>query len=135
MIWRAGLSDAERVNGWLARDFPETPADFSEALSFERNVCLCEGEGGAIFVWRGPGIYEVHCFFEQRGREVREISAQILTTMARDHGAKLVWAAIPDSSPKVKTYVRWLGFEPIDHAVFPHGPCEIFTWEGGRCPH
>ena len=133
MIWRAGGDDVEKINGWLARDFPETPIDFSEVLSFERNVCLCEGEGGAVFVWRGPGIYEVHCFFEQRGAAVREISAAILAIIKRDHGAKMVRAAIPDASPKVKIYVRWLGFESVDHAVFPHGPCEIFTWKGLSC--
>ena len=131
MIWRATLDHVGQVNSWLKRD--GTDADFSEVLAWDRNVCLCVGEGGAIFVWRGPGIYEVHCFFEQRGKEVRDISNSILAMMARDYGAKLVWAAIPDESRKVKTYVRWLGFKSVDHAVFPHAPCEIFIWESDQC--
>jgi hypothetical protein len=50
------------------------------------NVCLLEGEGGALFVWRGPQIYEVHVFFEQRGREVLDLSHRMLEAM-RAHGA------------------------------------------------
>ena len=74
------------------------------------NVFLVCGEGGALFVWRGPGIYETHCFFEQRGKEVRDISKEMLRMMSADFGAKLIWAAIPEESRKVKIYVRWLGF-------------------------
>lgn len=127
MIRRCTIDDVEEVNRWLGRDFPG--CDFTEVLKFDRNVCLCKGEGGAIFVWRGPNIYEVHCFFEQRGKEVRDLSKEILGIMARDYGARLVWAAIPDNAPKVKVFVRWLGFKPVDHANFVHGPCQIFTWE------
>ena len=115
------------------RDFEG--CDLTEVLSFNRNVCLCVNDGGAMFVWRGPGVYEVHCFFDQRGKEVRDISNAILAMMARDYGARMVWAAIPDESRKVKTFVRWLGFKPVDHAEFPHGPCQIFTWENPSCRH
>ena len=131
MIRRATLADREQVEGWIERDFHAV--DYSQVLANEMNVCLVSGEGGSIFVWRGPGIYEVHCFFEQRGMEVREISAAMLGLMARDHGAKLVWAAIPDESRNVKTYVRWLGFKSVGNAVFPHGPCELFIWENSPC--
>lgn len=138
MIRRASLLDVDNIVGWIKRDFAEADTEalrvaYSEAIANEMNVCLCVGEGGAIFVWRGPGIYEVHCFFEQRGAEVREVSNAILAKMAAAHGAQLVWAAIPDASRKVKIYVRWLGFKSVDHAVFPHGPCEIFTWESNQC--
>lgn len=132
MIYRT--RDAAKVNGWHLREFGE-PADFSEYLENDMNVCLAAGEGCAMFVWRGPGIYEVHCCFEQRGREVIGASKSILATMARDHGARLVWAAIPTASRKVKLYVRWLGFKPAGQATFPHGECEIFTWETGECLH
>lgn len=131
MIWRATLGDTAKVERWLERDFEKV--DYSEVLANELNVCLCEGEGGAIFAWRGPGIYEAHCFFEQRGKEVRELSNEILTIMARDYGARLIWTAIPEDERKVKFYARWLGFRPAGHAVFPHGPCELFTWESIRC--
>jgi hypothetical protein len=58
------------------------------------NVFLACGEGGAMFVWRGPGIYEVHVMFEQRGREVLKLSREMLAWMRENMGAKLFWAAV-----------------------------------------
>jgi hypothetical protein len=57
---------------------------------------LIEGEGGALFVWRGPGIYEVHVFFEQRGKDVLALSHRMLDWMRVNQDAKRFWAAIPD---------------------------------------
>ncbi len=131
MIWRATSKDVGKVEGWIERDFHKV--DYSEVLANELNVCLCQGEGGAVFVWRGPGVYEVHCFFEQRGQEVRQISRAMLSIMAKNHAARLVWAAIPNDSRKVKIYVRWLGFKSVGFATFPHGECELFTWESDQC--
>ncbi len=138
MIRRATTLDVDAVVEWIKRDFPDSDekaleAAYTEAINNRMNVCICAGEGAAIFLWRGPGVFEVHCFFEQRGKAVREISNAILSMMAKHHGARLVWAAIPDESRKVKIYVRWLGFKSVDHATFPHGPCEIFTWEPELC--
>jgi hypothetical protein len=125
---RASVEDAEKINEWVWRDSGKR-ADFAPFLSDRMNVCLLEGEGGALFVWRGPGIYETHCFFEQRGAEVRDISRRFLEHMRDEFGARLIWAAIPNDSRKVKIYVRWLGFKSVGHAYFPHGPCELFTLE------
>lgn len=138
MIRRAALPDLDNIIGWIQRDFPDTDpealrAGYTEALENRMNVCICAGEGAAIFLWRGPGIFEVHCFFEQRGKVVREISNAILEMMAKNHGARLVWAAIPDESRKVKVYVRWLGFKSVGIEAFPHGLCETFTWEPEVC--
>lgn len=125
---RASVEDAEQINEWVWRDSGVKP-DFTSFLSDRNNVCLIEGEGGALFVWRGPGIYETHCFFEQRGKEVRDLSKAILEAMRRDYGAKLIWAAIPEESRKVKIYVRWLGFKSVEHRSFPHAQCEVFQLE------
>lgn len=127
MIRRATIEDVADVNRWIGRDFPGT--DFAEVLSNEMNVCLAYGEGGAFFMWRGPGIYEVHCFFEQRGKDVRDISLQILERMRAEYGARLVWAAVPVESRKVRIYCRWLGFKSLGMRQFPHGECELFTLE------
>lgn len=125
---RASVADAELINDWVWRDSGVKP-DFTGFLNDRNNVCFIEGEGGALFVWRGPGIFETHCFFEQRGGEVRDLSKAILETMHRDYGAELVWAAVPEESRKVKIYVRWLGFKPVEHRPFPHGECEVFQLE------
>lgn len=116
------------VDAWIRRDFPEAKS-IAPILADPLNVLLCEGEGGAIFVWRGPGIYEMHCFYEQRGRAVLKVIADHLRTMAEEHGASLIWAAIPVEYRKVKLAARWAGFKPVGTKTFTHGECELFTWE------
>lgn len=129
---RASLADAPLVNTWVRRDFGDG-ADFSEFLSNSLNVCLVSGNGGALFAWRGPGIYEVHCFFEQRGREVLDISRSMLRAMFALFGAKLIWAAIPNTSRKVCLYVRWLGFKFLGEIDQPHGSCQLYQIEEPPC--
>ena len=124
MIRRATLDDVAQVNEWAG-------ADFTEFLSNEMNVCLVTNDGGAIFAWRGPGIYEVHVFFKQRGREVLALSERMLHWMRRDYGAKLFWAAIPtdEKSRRVIMFTRLMGWKFNGKAVFPHGECEIYVSE------
>ena len=92
------------------------------------NVCLIEGEGGALFVWRGPGIYEVHVFFEQRGREVLDLSRRMLAHM-RSNGARLFWAAVPVESRHVIMFTRLMGWKSQGVEQLAHGWCELFLGE------
>lgn len=127
MIRRAAMTDVADVNRWIERDNGE-PADLTEVMSNPLNVVLLAGEGGAIFMWRGPGIYEVHVFFEQRGREVLDISRSMLALM-RLHGAKMFWSAVPVESRHVIMFTRLMGWKSHGTAQFPHGHCEIFVGE------
>jgi hypothetical protein len=127
MIRRAAMCDVGRINAWVERDSGQE-SDFSEFVSDPANVVLIEGEGGALFASRGPGIYETHCFFEQRGREVIEI-AKAMLAMMREHGARVFIAPIPVTSRKVILFVRLLGWRSHGTAQFPHGLCEIFIGE------
>lgn len=123
----ATLADLVRINAWGRRDTGQE-VDFSQFLGFGLNVCLIEGEGGAIFVWRGPGIYEVHLFLEQRGKAAFELIRQMLAHM-RSKGARTFWAAIPTESRHVIMFTRLLGWKSHGEADFPHGRCEIFSGE------
>lgn len=125
MIRRAALCDVADINRWVARDSGEE-VDFTHFLSCPLNVALIEGEGGALFVWRGPGIYEVHVFFEQRGRAVIELSHRMLAMM-REHGATMFWAAVPVESRKVLMFTRLMGWKSHGVQDFPHGWCEVFS--------
>lgn len=126
-VRRAALCDVPDINKWIERDSGEE-VDFTELLSNPLNVCLLSGEGGAIFAWRGPGIFEVHVFFEQRGREVLEISRRMLAMM-QEHGAKTFWAAIPVESRHVLMFTRLMGWKSQGTALLPHGACELFLGE------
>jgi hypothetical protein len=123
---RASVEDAERINDWVWRDSGKRP-DFAPFLADRHNVFLLEGEGGAAFVWRGPGIYEVHVFFEQRGKAVLELSRAMLAHMRGEHGATLFWAAVPVESRHVIMFTRLMGWKSQGFSDFPQGRCELFT--------
>lgn len=125
---RASVLDAERVNEWFYRDSGKR-GDFEPFLADRMNVCLIEGEGGALFVWRGPGIFEVHVMFEQRGREVIRLSHRMLDYMREKHGAKLFWAAVPVESRHVIMFTRLMGWKSQGVSDLSHGYCELFVGE------
>jgi hypothetical protein len=124
----ASLADTDSVNKWIERDSGRE-VDFHDFLSNGMNACLIEGEGGALFVWRAPGIFEVHVFFEQRGRKVIELSHRMLEFMRSEFGARWFWAAVPIQSRHVIMFTRLMGWKSCGKAMFPHGLCEIFSTE------
>ncbi len=128
MIRRAGVDDVTALSEFYQREF-DGAADFTGFIANPLNVAVRTDDGAAFFVWHGPGIYEAHCCFAERGAKVREVSRQILDTMRDDHGAKLIWAAIPNESRKVKIFAHWLGFASAGPITLPHGECELFTLE------
>jgi hypothetical protein len=107
MIRRASVEDAEDINDWIWRD--SGGPDFTAFLS-DRNERLPDRrEGGALFVWRGPGIYEVHVFFEQRGKEVLASPAKCF-----DHARtrrKAVLGGCPVESRHVIMFTRLMGWK------------------------
>jgi hypothetical protein len=125
---RASAEDAELINDWVWRDSGHRP-DFAPFLGDRNNVALIEGEGGALFVWRGPGIYEVHVFFEQRGKGVIRLSHKMLDWMRENMGARLFWAAVPVESRHVIMFTRLMGWKPQGFGDFPQGRCELFIGE------
>lgn len=125
---RATVADAEAVNDWIWRDSGKRP-DFYPFLLEQMNVCLIEGNGGAIFVWRGPGIYEVHLFLEQRGKAAIELMRRMFETMRAKFGARLMWAAIPIESRNVIMFARLVGWKSQGVAELAHGHCELFQSE------
>jgi hypothetical protein len=126
-VRRLFADEADLVNEWVWRDSGKR-ADFAPFLTDPLNVCLVEGAGGAIFVWRGPGIYEVHVFFEQRGKAVLELSRRMLDWM-QEHGARLFWAAVPVESRHVRMFTRLMGWKSQGLADLSHGQCELFLGE------
>lgn len=130
----ASLSDLEAICGWIERDSGSSnEAGIQAILHDPMSFVLIEGEGGAIFQWRGPGIYEVHVLFAQRGREVIEISYQMLDWMRDAHDANLFWAAVPwgtdAQSRKVRLFTRLMGWKSQGRANLANGLHELFIGE------
>lgn len=129
MIRRLFADEAERVESWLMRDEGKE-SDFTPFLSNPLNVCLAAGDGGAFFIWHGPGVYEVHVAFEQRGKEVIEISHKMLAWMRENMGGTMFWAGVPVEKRHVIIFTRKMGWKSRGLAVLPHsGWCELFTGE------
>jgi hypothetical protein len=126
-VRRGTADDAGKFNEWFWRDSGKR-GDFAQFFADRMSVGLIEGEGGALFVWRGPGIYEVHVMFEQRGREVIELSRRMLDYM-RERGGKLFWAAVPVESRHVIMFTRLMGWKSQGFADLSHGRCELFIGE------
>lgn len=102
----------------MERDFGK-PEDFTGFLN-HGGICLIEGEGGAFFFPAGPGAYEVHVAFAQRGRDVIALSHRMLDYMRRSRGAQRFVACIPhdDSkqSRKVRMFTRLMGWRSLGKA-------------------
>lgn len=128
MIRRASMDDVADINRWNERDLG-CEVDFTEFLSNRMNVCLLKGEGGAFFAWRGPGIFEAHAFFEQRGREVISLSLEMLELMRRLYGARLFWSLVPTETRHARMYCRLLGWKSGGIFNPPEGERELFVSE------
>lgn len=126
---RATVEDAERINEWIWRDSGKRLPTLESFLADRNSAVLIEGEGGAIFVWRGPGIYETHVFLEQRGRAAMNVVHRMLEWMRVEMGAKLFWAAVPVESRNVIMFTRLMGWKSQGVADLSHGCCELFIGE------
>lgn len=121
--------DVARVNELMARDFPG--CDMAELLAEPMHVCLVDGDSGAIFAFRGPGIYEVHVFFAVKGRAAIDLGHAMLDVMRAD-GALLFWALVPVESRKVLFYTRLMGWKSLGVRETRFGLNELFVSE--ICP-
>jgi hypothetical protein len=117
----------DTINRLARRDFPG--ADVSELLEEPLNICLVDGENGAMFAWRGPGLYEIHLFFAERGRAALNLCRSMLDEMKRCHGAKSFWALIPAESRNVRMFARLMGFVSHGMVETKNGQNELFTGE------
>ena len=130
----ASLADLEAISGWIERDSGSSnEAGVQAILHDPMSVVLIEGDGGALFVWRGPGIFEVHVMFAQRGREVLDLSHRMLAHMREHHGATTFWAVVPwdtsKQSRKVRLFTRLMGWKSKGRANLANGLCELFIGE------
>ncbi|MGX7895468.1 hypothetical protein [Tsuneonella sp. HG222] len=93
-------------------------------LDDRRNVCLISEGGGAIFAWRGPGVYEGHSFFRARGTEAITLGKAMLAQMATQ--ASLIWGLTPLELRHVRWFNRKLGFTSLGLMQAPEGVGELF---------
>lgn len=125
--------DAARVNE-LLNDPAIRPTvggdgtlDAEALLSDRRNVCLMDEGGGAMFAWRGPGVYEGHSFFRVRGKAAISLGRGMLACMGINYGAALIWGLTPVGLKHVRWFNRKLGFASLGPMQAPEGWGELFV--------
>lgn len=137
---RASLDDvpaiAELLNDPLIRPSigGEGELDPTDLIADRNNVCLFDDRGGAMFVWRGPGIYEGHSFFRVRGRDAIRLGTTLVHSMIDLFGAGMIWGATPLDNRSARWFNRQLGFQSLGEIDRPEsGRCELFVLESDPC--
>jgi hypothetical protein len=130
---RATPDDATQINAILNDPLVrptigvEGQPDATNLLKDARNRLYFDGRGGAIFAWRGPGIYEGHSFFRARGRDAIRAGRECLDLMA---DARMIWGNTPESNRAARWFNRQLGFRSLGMIDVPElGRCELFVLE------
>jgi hypothetical protein len=96
-----------------------------DLIEDERNIFLVDGDNGACFAWRGPGVYEAHVFFTTRGREAIVLGKEMLESVSGK--ANLVWGATPLKLRHARWFNRQIGMQSLGFIDTPDaGRCELF---------
>lgn len=103
--------------------------DAGPLVSDLRNVCLVDGACGAIFAWRGPGVFEGHSFFRTRG--AFSVGRRMLAEMHGEYGARLIWGLTPVENRRARMFNRLIGMRSQGVMDTPDGACELFVSECG----
>lgn len=97
--------------------------DAASLLADDRNYCVICDDGGALFRWSGPGIYEGHSFFRVRGKQAIHLGRNVLQCMM---WADMIYGLTPKELRHVRWFNRKLGFQSKGMMMTPDGECELF---------
>lgn len=108
----------------LLKDVHGGDMDPLPLLGDTRNRLYFDERGGAIFAWRGPGIYEGHSFFRVRGREAIRAGREALSHM---NDARMIWGLTPEGNRAARWFNRQVGFQSHGMLDTPEGAAELFV--------
>lgn len=98
--------------------------DAAPLIADPRNRLYFDDRGGAIFAWRGPGIYEAHSFFTAQGRDAIRAGKEALQHMS---DARMIWGLTPESNRAARWFNRQVGLKSHGMLDTPEGRCELFV--------
>lgn len=136
-------TDADAVNAiandasvrelmFLGAMYPPNELDFTPWVEDPRNVVLVDGGFCAMFVWRGPGIYECHLMIrkEDRGSSAMQVGKKMLAMMKQE-GARLIWGQPSIYNRAAICYIRRMGLKPAGFGTDAiAGEVQYFVTEG-----
>lgn len=126
----AAASDV-RALMFLGAPYPNAPLDFTPWVEDERSITLLYGGFCALFVWRGPNIYECHLMVRKSDRGARGLATgrEMLAWMAAN-GARRVWGQPSVHNRAAITYIRRMGLKSQGLGIDPIvGEVEYFMTE------
>lgn len=103
-----------------------TPAAW---LAEPENIALWERDNIALFTRRGPGVFEGHTLFADKGRAALDLGKAMLREMFDTYGAKVIWGQTPIERKAARWFSRKLGFRSHGSVDRPLGTCELFILE------
>ena len=121
--------DPVRVNAVLEASYGNA-MDSAALVDDLRNVCLLSEAGGALFAWRGPGIYEGHSFLTVRGRVAIGAGRDLMRHFFEQWHPAMVWGLTPANDRHVRWFNRQIGFTSHGMMPTPEGEAELFVMEG-----
>jgi len=137
------VTDAERVNEigndpsvralmFLGAMYPPDHLDFTPWCEDPRNIVLIDGGFVAMFVWRGPGIYECHLMVRKdaRGAHAMQTGRDMLAYV-RKEGAHTVWGQPSVYNRAAICYIRRMGLKSVGFGKdMIAGDVQYFVTEG-----
>jgi len=132
MVNAIGNDPSVRELMFLGAMYPPNDLDFTPWVEDPRNAILIDGGFCAMFVWRGPGIYECHLMVrkEDRGASAVRIGREMLEFM-KAQGAKIVWGQPSIYNRAAICYIRRMGLKPAGFGKDAiAGEVQYFVTEG-----
>jgi len=117
---------------FLGAMYPPNELDFTPWVEDARNVVLLNDGFCAMFVWRGPGIYECHLMIrkQDRGANAMQVGHQMLDYM-REQGARIIWGQPSIYNRAAICYIRRMGLKPAGFGTDAiAGEVQYFATEG-----
>lgn len=122
--------DADVMSKTLS-NYPEiVDNDFnaSEWLADLRNIAIASDDSfGVLEPLNADGVYEVHIFFEVRGKEAFDLAIAMLHEVFDNYEVRCLVALTPEFKPRMAEINKQLGFKEYQSIVKDGIPTKVFA--------
>jgi hypothetical protein len=100
--------------------------DWQLWLDDHRNVMLVDGGDVGMATFEYPGFYNLHWFFESRGRAAIKQAHAMMDKFFKDFDVSVVRGLTPIDIKPARWLARQIGFKSYGTVEYPDGPYELF---------
>lgn len=119
--------NAEEVDAQTRKHMHELPCFWPESwVSSEKNFAFIDDHGNiGLLDYQGPGLYEPHLYFSDRGREAMNRAEAMIDWTFQTTPAKTLIGKTPILCKGAWFIVRWLGFQRLGVIETDFSPCYL----------